>query len=217
MKNKWLDYVLCECLLSLIAAPSASIVWVARGPLKTCLQDFSSVGFIVLFLLLYGAGTAIALALLGQVMPLREGEYATDAAQFTLWKVRHVVEELGKSSLYLFFPVFFRQCFYALFGARIGTGVAVSGKILDPSLVTLEDGCVLGEGVIVTSHVMAQNRFILRRVHIGKGATVGMGCVLLPGARIGAGAVVLPGSVVRLNTVIPSGETWGGVPAVPMK
>ncbi|MBL0059060.1 MAG: hypothetical protein IPP35_08115 [Elusimicrobia bacterium] len=40
-----------------------------------------------------------------------------------------------------------------------------------------------------------------------------MGSVLLPGVTIGAGAVILPGSVVKLNTNIPAGETWGGVPA----
>jgi serine acetyltransferase len=33
------------------------------------------------------------------------------------------------------------------------------------------------------------------------------------GAQIGKGAKILPNSVVLPKTVIPAGETWGGVPA----
>jgi acetyltransferase-like isoleucine patch superfamily enzyme len=127
--------------------------------------------------------------------------------------VQHVVSELGKVALSVFFPVFARPAFYALFGARVGKQVAVAGKILDPRLTVLEDDCVLGEGSIVTSHTMAQQRFILRRVRVGKGATVGVGCILMPGVKIGPGAVVLPGSVLKADTEVPAGEIWGGMPA----
>ncbi|MBK8576147.1 MAG: hypothetical protein IPN90_10910 [Elusimicrobia bacterium] len=217
MKKNILDYILVDCFIILVLLATGITLWLGRGPVRAALGDFASLGFVVLFLLLYGAYTAGALAVLRRVMPLREGEYTTGHPQFTLWKVLSVVKELGTRALTVFFPVFFWQSLYALFGARVGKEVAVGAKILDPSLTTLEDNCVLGEGVIVTSHVMSQNRFILRCVYIGKGATVGMGCILLPGVRIEAGAVLLPGSVVGQNTLIPPGETWGGVPAVKVK
>ena len=128
-----------------------------------------------------------------------------------------MVGELGKVALSLFFPVFARPAFYALFGARVGSQVAVAGKILDPRLTVLEDGCVLGEGCIVTSHAMVKGRFVLRTVSLGAGATVGVGSLLMPGVAIGAGAVILPGSVLKAGTEVPAGETWGGVPAVRLK
>lgn len=217
MKKCILDYIICECLIGLIAGTAGFILWAGRNSLKFFLDDFAVLGFIVLFLLFYGGGTVIVLAVLDRAIPLREGDYTTEDFQFTLWKVQHVVEELGKLSLWIFFPVFFRQIFYSLFGAKVGKNVVVAGKILDPQLTTLEDGCVLGEGSILTSHVMTQNRFILRRIQVGSGATVGIGTILLPGVKIGEGAVILPGSVIRANTQVPRGEVWGGAPAILIK
>jgi acetyltransferase-like isoleucine patch superfamily enzyme len=217
MKTNILDYILSNALISLIAGAAGLSLWWTRGPLSSLLGDFTAIGMVLLFLLLYGGCSAAALGLLGKISPLREGEYTTDDTQFLLWKVWHVVEELGKGALFLYFPVFLRQGYYALFGTSVGKNVAVAGKILDPFLVTLEDGSVLGEGTILTSHLLAQNRFTLRRIHLEKGALVGIGSILLPGVRVGAGAVILPGSVVKLNTVVPAGETWGGIPAVRVK
>ena len=48
-------------------------------------------------------------------------------------------------------------------------------RYIDPRLTVLEDNCILGEGSIVTSHTMVSDRFILRQVRVGKGATVGVG------------------------------------------
>jgi len=180
----------------------------------TLLGDYAPMALAFLFVAGYGTFTAILLSVLLARLPLREGDYPMDHSQFTLWKVQHVVAELGKLALSLFFPVFVRQVFYAIFGARVGKRVAVAGKVIDPRLTELDDDCILGEGCIVTSHAMVRDRFILRRVRIGKGATVGVGSILMPGVSIGAGAVLLPGSVLKAGTEVPPGETWGGIPAV---
>jgi serine acetyltransferase len=213
MKKNFLDFILSECLILLILGFTGTNLWLARNPIKFFLGDFASVGFVFLFLLLYGGYTAITLALFNRVFPFREGDYTTPDFQFTLWKVRHVLEQLGRRALTLFFPDFIQHSLFALLGARVGCEVAIAGDILDPVLTTVEEGGVLGVGTIVTAHAMAGNRFILRRVHIERNATIGVGCILMPGVRVGAGAVVLPGSVLKAHTHVPPGETWGGSPA----
>jgi acetyltransferase-like isoleucine patch superfamily enzyme len=208
------DYVYSSALIGLVLAATVSVLWVAQRWLEAIPGPYLSIALVLLFALLYGGFTALVLAAVSAWLPLREGDYTMDHPQFTLWKVHQVVAELGKAALSLFFPVFIRPAFYALFGARVGSRVAVGGKIVDPRLTVLEDGCILGEGSIVTSHTMVRDRFILREVRIGRGATVGVGCIVMPGVCVGPGAVVLPGSVLRTNTHVPEGETWGGAPAI---
>lgn len=217
MKTDARDYLYSASLIGVILATTAVSLVAIEAWLAPALGAYTPIAMFILFVLAYGGFTALLLGIVSARFPLVDGDYAQDHAQFTHWKVQHVVGELGKVALSPFFPVFARAAFYSLFGARVGKQVAVAGKILDPRLVVLEDGCVLGEGCIVASHTMVQDRFILRAVHIGKGATVGAGCIVMPGVKIGAGAVILPGSVLKTGTEIAAGETWGGVPAVCLK
>lgn len=218
MKTDAKDYLFSAALIGLVLAASLVLLAFLHDWLVSTLgPSLGAIAMFFLFAYAYGGFTALVLGLMAKRFPLQAGVYDTDHPQFTLWKVQHVVGELGKSALSLFFPVFARPAFYAFFGARVGKNVAVAGKILDPRLTVLEDGCVLGEGCIVTSHAMAGGRFVLREVRVGKGATVGVGCILMPGVSIGAAAVVLPGSVLKADTRVPSGEIWGGTPAVCLK
>jgi acetyltransferase-like isoleucine patch superfamily enzyme len=211
------DYVYSACLIGLVLIATALLLVPMQGWLTSILGPYVAIALILLFAIFYGGITALLLAVLSALLPLREGDYAMDHPQFTLWKVQHVVGELGKVALSLFFPVFARSAFYALFGARVGKQVAVAGKILDPRMTVLEDKCVLGEGCIVTSHAMLGKRFVLREVRVGREVTVGVGSILMPGVKIGAGAVVLPGSVLKADTEVPAGEIWGGTPAVRLR
>ncbi|OYY95553.1 MAG: hypothetical protein B7Y41_03370 [Hydrogenophilales bacterium 28-61-23] len=218
MKTDAKDYLYSAALIGLVLATTLLLLFLLQSWLVSVLgPSLAPIALFFLFAYGYGGFTALFLGLLSIWQPMRPGDYDTDHPQFTLWKVQHVVSELGKVAMSLFFPVFARPAFYALFGARVGGQVAVAGKILDPRLTVLEDNCVLGEGCIVTAHAMAGDRFVLREVRVGKGATVGVGCILMPGVKIGASAVVLPGSVLKAGTEVPAGEIWGGVPAMRLK
>ena len=214
MRTEAGDYLYSAALIGMVVAATASALWVAEPWLRAALGSYAAIGMLLLFAFGYGGFTALLLAVVSSWLPLREGDYPTDDPQFRRWKVQHVVAELGKAALSLLFPVFARASFYVVFGARVGRRVAIAGKIIDPRLTVLEDDCVLGEGCILTSHAIVKNRFVLRAVRVGKGATIGVGSILMPGVSIGAGAIVLPGSVLKAGTEVPSGETWGGVPAV---
>ena len=52
-------------------------------------------------------------------------------------------------------------------------------------------------------------------VMIGKNVWIGCHVTILPGVLIGDGAIIGAGAVVTKN--VPSGETWGGVPAKRIK
>lgn len=96
----------------------------------------------------------------------------------------------------------------------LGTGVRLHSGCFVPEHSVLEDGVWLGPGVIVTNARYpnrADTKDHLEGVHLGEGATIGAGVVLLPGVRIGAGALVGAGAVVVGDVL--AGVTVAGNPA----
>lgn len=218
MKTDYQDYLLSTLFIGLALGLTVLAIALLQDALLAALGPlYAPIAVAVLFLALYGGVSAVLLALLDRLYPLRPGSYRLSHAQFRLWKLRHVATALAKAALTPFFPVFMRQALYALLGVRVGKNVAVAGTILDPSLTTLEDGSVVGEGAIVACHAMARGRFQLRPVQVGRDATVGGGALVMHGVRIGAGAVILPGTLLPADTEVPAGEVWGGMPAVCVK
>ncbi len=122
-------------------------------------------------------------------------------------------------------------------GVAIGDAVTIKHDCSIAEGVTIADGAFIGPGVRFTNDAHPRsaraafaksryrNREWLLRTHVGRGASLGAGVVVLPGLRIGDYAVVGAGSVVtrdvpahavvmgnparhRLNTCVCGGTTW---------
>jgi UDP-3-O-[3-hydroxymyristoyl] glucosamine N-acyltransferase len=93
-------------------------------------------------------------------------------------------------------------------GVRIGTQTALEGDVRIGDHVRLQgystfaDGTAIGDfahvfpRVAVTNDPLPPSAHKLP-VHIGEGASIGTGAILLPGARVGVGAFVSAGTLVR--------------------
>ena len=93
----------------------------------------------------------------------------------------------------------------------IGDGVRIHGNCFVPEFSVLDAGAWLGPGVIVTNARYPNRRDTkanLEGVHIGAGATIGAGVVLLPGVSVGAGALIGAGAVV-VRDVAPHSRLVG--------
>ncbi len=111
-------------------------------------------------------------------------------------------------------PTPFNLFFFRMMGMKIGEGTIINSiHISDPSLIHLGRKVTLGGSVTIVAHYGQGGFLVLAPVHIGDKVTVGLRAVIMGGASIGEGAKILPNSVVMPKTVIPAGETWGGVPA----
>ena len=100
---------------------------------------------------------------------------------------------------------------------EMGDGVRIHSGCFVPEFSILEAGAWLGPGVIVTNARYpnrADTKDQLDGVHLGPGATVGAGVVLLPGVRVGAGALIGAGAVVVHD--VPDGATVVGNPGRPL-
>jgi carbonic anhydrase/acetyltransferase-like protein (isoleucine patch superfamily) len=69
-----------------------------------------------------------------------------------------------------------------------------------------------GQPVILEERASLGHRAMVHGAHVGAGALVGIGAIVLGGARIGAGSLVAAGTVVLPGTQVPDGVLFAGVP-----
>lgn len=104
--------------------------------------------------------------------------------------------------------------FYKMMGMTIGKGVTINSTwISDPSLIELSDKVTIGGSVTMVAHYGQGGLLVIAPIKIGVGCTIGLKATIMGGVVIGDGAKILPHSVLLPKTVVPPGETWGGVPA----
>ena len=213
MKSTVWDYVWTGLCISVILASAVGLVslalpltsWLA-GPYHWLLE-------LVLLMLAYGLLSAAAIRLLIRWRPMKAGTYGMDSPDFAYWKVLTVVYRLGQGALKPLVPFFLSPVLDSLFGARIGRDVAFGGVIDDPYAVTVGNGVVLGHHSLVTANYLWDGQLTCGTVVIDDGVTVGANSIVFPGTHLGRGAKVMNGAVVMPGTRIPPGETWRGNPA----
>ncbi len=80
----------------------------------------------------------------------------------------------------------------------------------------IQDLCCLhvdaGEPVVLEERVSLGHHATVHGAHVGAGALIGIGAIVLGRAQVGAGALVAAGSVVRPGTRVPAGVLFAGVP-----
>jgi carbonic anhydrase/acetyltransferase-like protein (isoleucine patch superfamily) len=108
---------------------------------------------------------------------------------------------------------------------RLGPGASVwYGSVLradeDEIVVgaecNIQDLCCLhvdaGQPAVLEDRVSLGHRAMVHGAHVGTGALIGIGAIVLGGARIGAGSLVAAGAVVPPGRKIPAGVLVAGVP-----
>ena len=174
---------------------------------------------LILFYAFMVAVTLLVLKILRTVVPLKEGRYAFSQNPRGFLHVR-IQDFLLRTNLNLFYqneliPPLWRKEFYRLLGAKMGKGIIlISGKLRFPMFITLEEGVAVADDASLNPmEVTSQNEFILGRIHIKKGATIGEKAVVMPGVTVGENSMVSVLSVVPTFTQIPPNEVWAGNPA----
>lgn len=187
----------CQGMGRLVSLP---LEW--RGP-------FAILSFLLgLFLVCVGF-----LQLTRRLFPLQEGWHSLQEGRMRLWKLQGFVHDVVQNFYMQLLPKSFRPPVYRLLGARLGRDVMVCGTIVEPSLVRIGEGTILGEETIVSGHLVEGGRVFFGRVVIGRNVTVGAKSGIMPDVWIGDDAVLTAASIVMMGTRIPPGEVWGGNPA----
>ena len=105
----------------------------------------------------------------------------------------------------------------------IGAGVVIGDNCKVQAFAFIPDGVTLGNNVFIGPHVCftndrhpkAQGEWTRSDTVVGDGANIGANATIVAGVHIGDGATIGAGAVVTHD--VPSGETWVGNPARPIK
>lgn len=104
--------------------------------------------------------------------------------------------------------------FFKMMGMKIGKGVMInSSNISDPCLIKLDDYVTIGGSAYMMAHYGMKGFLIIDKLHIKKGAMIGLSAKILGGVVIGEKAVVAPNTAVLPKTIIKDGEKFG-IPAI---
>ncbi len=97
-------------------------------------------------------------------------------------------------------------------GARVPMAISTASdpQLLDPALLTIGKGAVIGAGVMTTCHFMLANRLRLAEVRIGADAQLHESAKIALGVTIGEGAVIGPESFIGPDCQIGAGARIGG-------
>lgn len=100
--------------------------------------------------------------------------------------------------------------FFKMMGMKVGKGVLINtSNVSDPCLITLEDYVTIGGSVYMMAHYGMKGFLIIDKLHVKRGAMVGLAAKLLGGVTIGEKAVVGPNVAVYPKTIIKPGEKYG--------
>jgi acetyltransferase-like isoleucine patch superfamily enzyme len=102
---------------------------------------------------------------------------------------------------------------YRRMGMRVGghrsVGLEVTVDIFFPELIELDDDCIVGFQTTLLCHEFLHDVWRTGRIRVGKRATIGANCTLLPGVEVADDAVVSAHSLVNRDVA----GFVGGVPA----
>ena len=109
----------------------------------------------------------------------------------------------------------FKALAWRALGVRMGRRVFDDGAaIVDRSLVTIGDDCVLNAGSVVQPHSQEDSAFKSDRITIGSRVTVGVSAHVHYGVTIGDGASLGPHSFLMKGEEMPPDARWAMNPAV---
>jgi carbonic anhydrase/acetyltransferase-like protein (isoleucine patch superfamily) len=221
MRFTSLDYLFTTAIVLVFAACSVGFVQATSRLLAGLPLEYRGILNITIFLLVFFFILgAVYPRILRKISPFREeAVFSSDDRSLYcfIWKQTVFTYEWTGSILSYVIPVILRGLFYSMLGAKIGRNVLIAGKIVEPQMVKIGNNSIVGDTSLLMAHAMSQDKVILKCIVLGDSVTIGAHAIVMPGVRIGNYSIIAVGSVVLMDTVIPSGEVWGGIPAVKIR
>jgi acetyltransferase-like isoleucine patch superfamily enzyme len=212
-------YALCAALLGASLLPPALLA--LGGFRRLLLQPLLArlmppLGGVTVFCLLLGACVFVffftgllvmSLAIRCLSLAVKPGRHGVFAATTVAWMVLNSIHTIAFRFILPLVPAgYFSTMYFRIAGCRIGKGVwLTTAALLDPYLISIGDGTVIGGDATLTAHIFANGELFLAPIRIGRDCQIGAQALLCPGVTVGDRAVVGIRTVLRTGRRIPAG------------
>lgn len=213
-------YSLYAAVLGAGLAPAVFLVIAAFGSLvlpALAVGGLPAAGDTVLFALAVGGSLYVflfwGLILIGSLVRLlslgiRPGRYPAISPVTLLWVILSGIFTIAYRMILPLVPMtFFSETFYRLCGMKLGRGAWINTiNILDPYLVEIGDGTVVGGDAVISPHLFEAGHLLIGRIRIGRRCLIGSDAYVSPGVTIGDGCVVGLRAYLRKGRTVAPGS-----------
>jgi len=160
--------------------------------------------YVFLFWGLILVGTLVRLLSLG----ISPGRYPAISPVTLLWMILNGIFTIAYRMILPLVPMtFFSETFYRLCGMKLGRGTWINTfVIMDPYLVEIGEGTVVGGDAVISPHVFEAGHLLLERIRIGRHCLVGGHSYLSPGVTVGDGSTIGLRACLRKGRKVPPGS-----------
>lgn len=180
---------------------------------------------LVIFLIIHGR---IVVSLF--LPKIKEGSYPIKSSQNLIYSIRLSADNIAKywvktfEVVPFFTQLFLNKFFLRCYGVKFGKNTYISTEVRIDGIPLIEfgDNVFIGPRAIVGAHINHGGTehggsILYKKVKVGNNCFIGHNAILTPGGIMGNNSVLGGFSVGLLDTHIPEGETWVGMPARPIK
>ncbi len=169
-------------------------------------------GNILLFSLSVFLFSAGIFKVLNKIHPPREGVFPRGSKE---WKYTH------RRFWTAYFPIWLARALplpwadiyvYRLLGVHIGKNVVAYEGYIDPEFVEIGDFTMTSLHICIFSHLIYQNKIIIKKVKIGKNCIIGPQSLISPGSILQDGAILGANSYTWVNQNLESDLIHVGTP-----
>lgn len=219
MKFAWKDYLATSFLLLLIFALAYLVIRFTYPIFMWLPAELRGVIIVIFFIIWFMIILSGYAKILRIFVPFKDSIFSANDQSLAcfVWKQTVFTYEWTASILAFVTPVLLRPVLYRMLGAKIGKGVIMAGMIVEPQMVEIGDYSNIGGMAFIMAHAIVKDKVILKHITIGNRVAIGAHAVIMPGVEIGDGSIIGAGAIVLTDTIIPSNEVWGGVPAIKIK
>jgi hypothetical protein len=220
-------YAFYAAVIGAALTPSALLARWAYGWLFGAMPAASAaVGKIMLFCLSLGAGGFLFLfcallltGLMARVLSrgVRPGRHPAASRTTLLWMFLNGMHTIVIRAFLPLVPMtFFSMMYFRLAGCRIGRNVWITTPfLLDPYLISIGDGTVIGGDAVLTSHLFEKGILLLAPITIGSDCSVGAHALISPGVAVGDRATIGMRVILREGKRVSAGAHVASLDGLP--
>ncbi|MFX1391219.1 MAG: hypothetical protein ACFE9Z_14225 [Promethearchaeota archaeon] len=156
--------------------------------------------------------SAIVFKILNRLCPPREGIFKKNSKE---WKYTH------RRFWTAYFPIWLARALplpwsdiivYRLLGVKIGRNVVAYEGYIDPELIEISDYTMTSLNICIFSHLIYQDKILIKQVKIGKACIVGPHTIICPGTVLHDGAILGVNSYTWINQELEGDLIHVGTP-----